>query len=253
LLTETALPELLKSGFIDTNGVKTEYGIYGDMNGEPLLLLPPNGGNMHSFDGNILPEMAKHFKIITVSPRGCGNSERGRGRLTFEVMSADLADLLNALNIRKTNVFGFSDGGNLGVVFTLKHPEFVTRLAIMGANINTFGTKTTNQLEIETEYRMLSLKAFFTKNQSIALKRDIKGMMVGQPKLVYKDLSAIRIPFLNIYGEHDMIKRRHSEMITKSVRQGQGLMVAGGGHGSCFEQTETVINPAVLKFFGAAG
>ena len=52
---------------VNLNGVNIEYGIYGQADGEPLLLLPPNGGDMHSFDGSILPEMTKHFKVICMS------------------------------------------------------------------------------------------------------------------------------------------------------------------------------------------
>lgn len=250
-LESNDLPELMDYGFIDSDGVKIEYGIYGDMDGEPLLLLPPNGGNMHSFDGNILTEMAKHFKVITVSPRGSVNSERGIGKLTFEVMSADLVNLLDSLHIEKTKIFGFSDGANLGIVFTLEHQDRVSMLAAMGANINTFGVKTIDQLGTEIEFRYLCVKAFITKDKAIALKRDIVGMMVGQPKLRFRDLAAIKIPVLNIFGEYDMFKRRHSKRITKSIEGAQELMIIGGGHSSCFDQTDTVINPALLNFFGA--
>ena len=246
------MPECLAYGFADSGGVKIEYGIYGNLNAEPLLLLPPNGGDMHSFDGNILPEMAKHFKVITVSPRGCGKSGRGTGKLTFEVMSADLVNLLDALKTEKTNIFGFSDGGNLGIVFTLEHQDRVSKLVIMGANINTFGTKTFDQIGIEIMYRYLCGKAFFTKDPSVALERDIEGMMVGQPKLRFRDLAAIQIPVLNIFGEHDMIWRWHSRMITKSISGAQELMIIGGGHSTCFSQTDTVINPALLAFYGVA-
>ncbi|MEI6579732.1 MAG: alpha/beta fold hydrolase [Eubacteriales bacterium] len=245
-----AMPELLEYGFKVCNGAKIEYGIYGDMNGDPLLLLPANGGNMHAFDGSILPEMAKHFKVITVSPRGCGNSERGIGKLTFEVMSADLVVLLDSLNIEKTKVFGFSDGANLGIVFTLEHQDRVSKLVAMGANINTFGVKTIDQLGTEIEYRYYCVKTFFTKDKADALHRDIVGMMVGQPNLSFKDISAIKIPVLNIFGENDMFKRWHSKKITKSIEGAKELMVIGGGHSSCFDQTDTVINPALLEFFG---
>ena len=245
----SGIPPLLKYGFIECNGAKIEYGIYGNMKGDPLLLLPPNGGDMHSFDGSILPEMAKHFKVIAVSPRGCGKSERGTGKLTFEVMSADLGVFLDSLHIQKTKIFGFSDGGNLGIVFTLEHQDRVSKLVTMGANINTFGSKNGVQLGIELEYRYLCVAAFITQDKSVALQRDIAGMMVGQPTLKFKDLAAIKIPVLNIYGEFDLNKRWHSKMITCSIEGAQELMIMGKAHSNCFDLTETVINPALLKFY----
>lgn len=103
---EHEMPELKEYGFADSDGVKIEYGIYGDPDAEPLVLLPCNGNDMHNFDGNVLPELAKHFKVIAISPRGCGNSERGEGKLTFEVESNDLVNVLDFLGIEKAHIFG---------------------------------------------------------------------------------------------------------------------------------------------------
>ena len=247
---QTSVPELKVYEVVNLNGVNIEYGIYGDLDAEPLLLLPPNGGDMHSFDGSILPEMAKHFKVICVSPRATGKSDWVEGGMTFEAMADDLANLLDYLNIEKTRIFGFSDGGNLGVVFTLAHQERVESLVIMGSNINTWGTNTFDQIQITYQYIILCIEAWLYDDIEYARRRDIKGMMVGQPSLTFEDISAIKVPVFNIYGEHDMIQRWHSKKITRSIEGAQELMIIGGGHSSCFDQTETVINPALLKFYG---
>lgn len=236
---------------VNLNGINIEYGIYGQPDGEPLLLLPPNGGDMHSFDGSILPEMSKHYKVICMSPRATGKSDWVEGEMTFEAMSEDIEALLDYLNIEKTKIFGFSDGGNLGVVFTLAHQERVESLAIMGSNINTFGTNTFDQIQITYQYIILCIEAWLYDDPEYARRRDIKGMMVGQPSLTFEDISAIKVPVLNIYGEHDMIQRWHSKKITKSIEGAEELMIIGGGHSSCFDQTDTVINPKLLEFFGS--
>ncbi|MBQ3128726.1 MAG: alpha/beta hydrolase [Clostridia bacterium] len=248
--TSVEMPELAEYGFVENNGVKIEYGIYGDMSAEPLLLLSPNGGDMHCFDDSVLPEMSKHFKVITVSPRCTGNSDRGDDGLTFEIMSDDLVVLLDTLGIEKTKIFGFSDGGNLGMVFTVAHPERVEALTVMGSNINPLGTKVFDQIGIVWKYLGLVIKAAFTQKTEDLNRRDIQGLMVYQPNLTFKDLQKIEIPVLNIYGEHDMIKRIHSKRITKNIPNAQELMIEGGGHGSCFDYTDTIINPALLSFYG---
>ena len=62
-ITEEAIvgdsPVQTDYGFADANGIRIEYGIYSLAEGEPLLLLPPNGGDMHAFDGNVLPEQLR--------------------------------------------------------------------------------------------------------------------------------------------------------------------------------------------------
>lgn len=242
-------PQPIAYEVVNLNGVNIEYGIYGQADGEPLLLLPPNGGDMHSFDGSILPEMSKHFRVICMSPRATGKSDWVEGDMTFDAMSDDIAALLDYLNIEKTRIFGFSDGGNLGIVFTLAHQERVESLAIMGSNINTWGTNTFDQIQITYQYIILCIEAWLYDDPEYGRRRDIKGMMVGQPSLTFEDISAIKVPVLNIYGEHDMIQRWHSKKITKSIEGAQELMIIGGGHSSCFEQTDTVINPALLEFY----
>lgn len=249
---ESSVPEMIEYGFVDCGDAKVEYGIYGLADGEPLLLLSPNGGDMHSFDGSILPEMSKHFKVITFSTRGTGNSDWVEGTMNFDVFAEDVLKLLDHLRIEKTNIFGFSDGGNLGVVFTLAHQDRVKSLAIMGSNINTWGTNTFDQIQITYQYIVLCVEAWIYGDEETKIRRDIKGMMVGQPSLTFEDISAIKVPVLNIYGEHDMIQRWHSKKITKSIEGAQEIMIVGGGHSSCFDYTDTIINPALLDFYGVA-
>lgn len=242
------MPELQEYGFVDSNGVKIEYGIYGDLDAEPLVLLPCNGNDMHGFDGNVLPELAQHFKVIAISPRGCGNSDRGEGKLTFAVESDDLVNVLDYLNIDKAHIFGFSDGANLGFVFTVAHQDRVLSLVAMSANINMWGTNPWDEIEIIFKFISYSIKAFITKDPADELKRDIEGMMVCQPNLTFRDLKTITVPVLNIFGEHDMIMRCHSKLITK-CSGAEELMVIGGGHSTCFRYTDTILLPKILEFY----
>ena len=243
-------PELIEYGFVDCGDADIEYGIYGVENGRPLLLLPPNGGDMHALDGSILPGLAEHFRVITISPRGTGKSDWVEGTMNFETMAQDLVKILDYLKIDKVDIFGFSDGGNLGFVFAVNHRERVNSLVAMGSNINTWGTNTFDQIQITYQWIVLCIEAWLTGDPETARRRDIKGMMVGQPSLTFDDIATINVPVLNIYGEHDMIKRRHSEKITKSIEGAQGLKVVGGGHSTWFDYTDTVIMPALLDFYG---
>ncbi len=246
----TEMPEQKVHGFITArDGAKIEYAIYGDMNAEPLVMLPCNGNDMHNFDGTLLPEMSKHFKVITVSPRGTGASERGEGELTFDVESDDLLFMLNELGIEKTHLFGFSDGGNLALVFAVQHGDRVLSLIPMGANINPWGTKITNQVGIVFDYIIYSIQAKITDDPAIKLRRDIQGMMVTQPTLKFDDLKVINVPTLNIFGQSDMMYRTHSKKITKSIPGAKELMVKGGGHTSCFDYTHEILLPEILGFY----
>ena len=75
-------------------------------------------------------------------------------------------------------------------------------------------------------------------------------MMVGQPNLTYRDLEKISVPVFNIYGEHDMIRRVHSKLITKHSGARE-LMVKGGGHSSYFNYTDSILLPNILDFYNS--
>ena len=237
-------------GFLKHDGLDFEYQVSGNPDGEALIMLNGNGGDYRCFEGDLYVPLSKYFRIIRFSTRGTGKTPLGDKKLTFELFCDDLKALLDYLGVKKTNVCGFSDGGNLGMCFAVAYPEYVLRLAVFGSNLNTRGTKTLDQLGIIKDHRIYAIKAAITKDPEWIRRREIEGMMVGQPKLNYKKLSAIKVPFLNVFGEFDMIKRRHSRKITKAVKGAEEVMVLNGGHGTAFKKTDFLILPVVKKFLG---
>lgn len=242
--------KVIDYGFFKHDGIDFEYHVSGNPEGEALLMLNGNGGDYRCFEGDLYKPLCEYFKIVRFSTRGTGKTSLGDKKLTFELFCDDLKALLDYLGIEKVMVCGFSDGGNLGMCFAVKYPQYVSRLAVFGSNLNTRGTKTLDQLGIIKDHRIYAIKAFLTKDKEMIRKREIEGMMVGQPKLNYKKLSALRIPFLNVFGEFDMIKRSHSRKITKAVEGAEEVMVLNGGHSTAFRKTDFLILPVVKKFLG---
>lgn len=247
---EWVVPAPDEYGFYDVGTTKIEYAVYGAEHDQALLIFTGNGGNMHGHDYNILPEMAKHYKVIVLSTRGTGNTALGTDKLTFELEAEDAAKLLDYLGIKTTYIYGFSDGGNLGIVFTLLYPERVTKLCVQSPNINIFGTKLKTQLQIMWQYFILCIECLYKTDPDFLRQREIKGMMAHQPNLQFKDLEQIQIPVLHIYAEKDMMYRTHNKRIDKHIPDCQSLMIEDATHTSTFESTETIINPALIEFFG---
>lgn len=237
--------EPFECGFVTSGDAQLEYARYGDPTKESLVLISGNKSDMHGMDG-CLPYFTPYFSVLTVSNRATGNSTRGSGRLTFDVMANDLCAVLDALGIEKTHLLGFSDGGNLTLVFAVNHPDRVLSLVPMSANINPFGTKITKQIGICSNYFWKCVNAARTRDPELERLRDIQGLMVWEPTLRFSDLKTIQAPTLNIYGEHDMMWRSHSRRITRSIPGAQELMLKGVGHGVDWDQALPVID----EFFG---
>ena len=248
-----SMPSVVETGFVDSNTARIEYAVYGltDEDAPVLLLCPPNGGDMHAYDWDILPEMSHYYKCIAVSPRATGNSSHGDGEITFDKMSDDLCSVLDYLGVtKKVDIYGFSDGGNLGLNFAVRHGDRLNRLAILGSNINPFGTKVGTELGIIWQWICLSVEAAITHDPETARRRDIKKLMVTEPRMTFADIATITAPVLNMYGENDMIQRRHSKKISKTIPDCIDLLLWGQNHGADSETIDNIILPTLVDFYG---
>jgi len=61
--------------------------------------------------------------------------ELGTAALTYDQMAEDTNALLDHLKLGQVKVLGWSDGGIIGLILTIHHPEKVAMLAAMGANL----------------------------------------------------------------------------------------------------------------------
>lgn len=125
--------------YIDIGDAKIYYETYGK--GEPLLLLHGNNGSISDFYQQI-PALAKHFKVIAIDTRGQGRStDFTTSDYSYELFANDLHKVIQQLDLKNVNILGWSDGGNTGLMFSLKHPELVNKLITIGANIHPEGVK----------------------------------------------------------------------------------------------------------------
>ena len=61
--------------FFDSDGVRIHYSVEGK--GEPVVLIPGFGGNIKFWeDSGIIKELSDGFMVITINPRGHGESDK---------------------------------------------------------------------------------------------------------------------------------------------------------------------------------
>ena len=121
--------------------------------GEPLLLLHGNGDSGEYFS-NQIDVFAKSYHVYAIDTRGHGKSPRGTAPFTIRQFADDLRDFMDGLGIEKAHILGFSDGGNIAMIFAMKYPERVDRLILNGANLNAKGVKRGVQIPIEIGYKI---------------------------------------------------------------------------------------------------
>jgi pimeloyl-ACP methyl ester carboxylesterase len=220
------------------NGIKLYYEIYGS--GEPLIMLHGNGGSIGAFK-NQIPFFEKHYKVIAIDSRLQGRSGGAVDTLSYDMMAADFAGLLNVLHIDSAYVLGWSDGGIDGILLAMKYPAKVKKLAISGAN-------TVPDTTAISAADLNDIKKTVASPNSSAIEKTLNRMMIYQPQITYKDLKKILCPVLVMAGDRDVIKPEHTLKIYQSLSSATLCIFPDSYHNVCQQHPE-IFNETVLRFF----
>lgn len=219
--------------FITVNHCRLYLEIEGE--GEPLLFLHGNGEDSHYFQRQ-QALFINYYQCIFMDSRAHGKSDVGRAPLSLTLMADDVIKAIEALNLPPVNVLGFSDGANIALLAALKQPQLFKRIILNGANIMPRGLKTSVVLSILHEYALAK-----------GLNRQLLALMVREPRLSFKDLTRIQCPTLVIAGEHDMIKKAHTQKIAASLPDAKLAIIPKADHFCAFKQDQ-LFNQIVLEF-----
>ena len=192
--------------------------------GEPLVLLHGNGEDGTYF-AHPIAHFSQRFRVLALDTRGHGKSPRGEAPFTIRQFARDLLAFLDARGIERAHLLGFSDGGNIALVFALAHPERVGKLVLNGANLNTRGVKRSVQVPIELGYRMARL--FAGLSAKARANAEMLGLMVNDPNVAPEELAALTAPTLVIAGENDMIREDHTRLIAERIPNARLAFVPG--------------------------
>ena len=211
--------------------------------GFPLILLHGNGEDCAYFTRQI-DSFSENFHVIALDTRGHGQTPRGEAPFTIRQFAEDLLAFMDQHNIEKAHLLGFSDGGNIAMVFALAHPERVDKLILNGANLDASGVKRKIQIPIEIGYRIA--KFFARKSPKAKKNAEILGLMVNDPNVKVEELSRIQNKTFVIAGDNDMIKDQHTRLIAQSI-PGAELCILQGNHFIANKNPQS-FNEAVLRF-----
>jgi pimeloyl-ACP methyl ester carboxylesterase len=187
--------------------IKMNYVEKGE--GKPLLLLHGNGENLEFFEGQI-DELAKKHRVIAVDSRAHGKTPRGTAPLTIRQMAEDVRQLLKELGIARTDLVGWSDGGNIGLILAMESPELLDHLVTCGANLTLDGAAPE-----AVEYVLGEYKEAQEKGET--LQAEILGLMVNDPNIDPEDLTRIPVPTLIMAGTEDLILPEHTKLIASKI------------------------------------
>jgi len=192
--------------------------------GFPLILLHGNGENNKYFVHQI-EHFSKTRRVIALDTRGHGKTPRGKAVFTIRQFARDLRIFMDTHKIDQADILGFSDGGNIALIFALQNPQRVRKLILNGANLDASGVKSHIQRPIVWGYKTAAI--FAHKSDRARKNAEMLGLMVNDPNIDPAHLAQLHIPTLVITGTRDMIKDEHSEMIARSLPDALWLQIDG--------------------------
>ncbi|HRR35682.1 MAG TPA: alpha/beta hydrolase, partial [Clostridia bacterium] len=153
------------------------------------------------------------------------NSPRGDAPFTLNQFAEDLNDFFLQHKISKANILGFSDGGNIAMIFTMKYPEKVSKLILNGANLNPDGVKGYFNVFLKFMYKIFKCLSKISKNSNKYL--EMMSLMVNEPDIDVNGLKKISVPTLVIAGTNDLIKEEHTRLIASAIPDSKLVFIKG--------------------------
>lgn len=131
-----AFPAAFKTREIATNGTTLHVRIGGQ--GPAVVLLHGYGetGDMWS---PMAADLARDHTVVVPDLRGLGLSARPPGGYDKKTQGADIAGLLDALKIERTDLVAHDIGNMVGYAFAVQNPQRVARFVLIDAPIPGIG------------------------------------------------------------------------------------------------------------------
>lgn len=207
---------------INVNNININYEVYGE--GRPIILLHGNSESHKVFD-KLIDRLKRDYKVYAIDSRCHGKSENAKS-ISYELMAQDVISFIKKLDIEKPVLYGFSDGGIVGLLIAIAEPDILSKLIISGANIHPSGLGNINLFIYKIGY-------LFSKNKLVK-------MMISEPDITTQQLNSIKIPTYVLAGERDIIKPAHTKLIADNIPNSTLEIIPNENHGSYIVHSDKI-------------
>lgn len=227
------------------NGVKTYYIERGS--GTPIIFVHPPVLSSTCFVHQ-LNDLSGKFKTIAFDIRGHGMSQPSKEVLTYELIATDIKALMDALDIEKAFLCGYSTGGSIILQFLLSYPERAFGGIITGgmSEVHDFRLKMRISLGIASAQigamNVLAMSLAWTNSSRVIFWKMFNNAKTGNSEnveqyyrqsLTYngtKQLPQIHAPVLLVYGKKDKEFHSYGELLHQRLPQSELVFIPNVKH-----------------------
>lgn len=255
--------------YIQANGLEIYYEEYGT--GAPLLLL--HGGTLtsHSWQAHAT-QFAQQHRVIAPDSRGHGRTKNPSNELSYRLMADDMAALIQALDLNKPAICGFSDGAQIVLELGMHYPTLPQSLVVAGAffkfseeycsTLKEWGLEAAGIVDFDkVEKNLAGLLAGWKTNHAPLGGPDYWRTLIHQISTMWwtpldytaQDFQQITVPTLVLLGDRDtLIPVEQAVEMYRFIPDAELAILPGATHGATVYGTSGVnqiFMNIVLDFF----
>ena len=236
---------------------------------------------LHGFTGSaatwdtLRSELESRFRIIAVDLPGHGKSSAPAdpARYSLDRFADDLSRVLDALDVERTSLFGYSMGGRTALRFAIAHPDRVSSL-ILESTSSGVHEESARRQRIDADETLAALierdgvEAFVARweslpmwssqsslsdscrarlraqrlaNSAIGLANSLRGAGAGVDQPILDRAGEITARTLILAGGLDIQYVEHGKRLAAAIPHARLEIIADAGHAVHLEQPEAVI------------
>ena len=245
-----SLPRADNQGYVEHDGARIWYATYGS--GSPVVLLHGGLGHSGNWGYQVPALVGSGCRAVLIDSRGHGRSTRDARPYTYDLMASDVLAVMDALQLERAALVGWSDGACMALVLAAKTPMRVSGVFCFACNMDPSGAKPVEASPVldrcfsrhGKDYARLSA----TPDSFKAFVEAVSLMQKTEPNYSAEDLAAINVPVVIVQSQHDeFIKREHAEYLARNISNAEFVVLDGVSHFAPLQRPEQ-FSAAMLAF-----
>jgi pimeloyl-ACP methyl ester carboxylesterase len=250
------------------NGVVLAYESHGS--GPPVLLLHGLGSDRRSWRAQCAALENRH-RVIAVDLRGHGESSRPRSGYQIAQLAADVAALVETLELPPAHVVGLSLGGMVAFQLAVDRPELVRSLVIVNSGPSVIPRNLREGVQLVIRLLLTWLlgpaglakpiaRRVFPAPEQEPLRRELEAQVAAQPRRSYRlltqaivgwtveeRLDRVRCPVLLVSGDRDYTPVERKRQYLPLLRDARLVVIENSDHATPVDQPDR-FNDHLLHF-----
>ena len=243
------MARLVSQKFITIDGHKIWCKQWGN-HGEPVVLLHGGLSNTENWEKEILPAVEKTHQPFAYDRTAHGRTKIRDGFMHFDFQVDEFIAYIEKVVKKPVHVIGWSDGGNIGLLASIKRPDLIKSLVGIGMNYTYKGgiSFDLNNVSVSDEE-----KASFAKMSKqdpellITIIRKAFKVWSSEPKLKLKDLAKVKCPVLVLAADDEPFTSELTFKMYEAIPNARLAVVPGTSHALVKEKPKLM--HAIIKDF----